>query len=269
MRAIVGPGTKLTYAADWSEYSGLSAGDGRATSSSTSIRCGRRDDIDAVGIDNYMPLADWRDGDRPCRCGGCGSGRMTSTICAANIAGGEGFDWYYASDADRLAQDAHADHRRRAMASRGCVGSRTSRAGGAMRITTGRAGCASATPTAWVPESKPIWFTELGCGAVDKGANQPNVFGDPKSAESGRPYFSSGAPDALMQRQFLRAHLGYWASRPTIRRAWSMLERIYLLDLGCAALSGVSGRCATSGRDGANHATGHWLTGRLGGAGER
>ena len=39
----------------------------------------------------------------------------------------------------------------------------------------------AATPTAWVPQSKPIWFTEIGCPAVDQGANQPNVFLDPKS----------------------------------------------------------------------------------------
>ena len=36
----------------------------------------------------------------------------------------------------------------------------------------------------WVPESKPIRFTELGCPAVDRGTNQPNVFFDPKSAEA-------------------------------------------------------------------------------------
>ena len=34
-----------------------------ATCSSTSIRSGRMPAIDAVGIDNYMPLSDWRDGD--------------------------------------------------------------------------------------------------------------------------------------------------------------------------------------------------------------
>src|SRR5688500_10293313 len=45
-------------------------------------------------------------------------------------------------------------------------------------------GVRSGSPTAWVPGSKPIWFTEAGCGAVDKGANQPNIFGDDKSAES-------------------------------------------------------------------------------------
>jgi hypothetical protein len=27
--------------------------------------------------------------------------------------------------------------------------------------------------TAWVPQSKPVWFTELGCPAIDRGTNQP------------------------------------------------------------------------------------------------
>jgi uncharacterized protein (TIGR02217 family) len=38
-------------------------------------------------------------------------------------------------------------------------------------------GIEAGSPTSWTPESKPIWFTELGCPAVDKGSNQPNVFG--------------------------------------------------------------------------------------------
>ena len=35
--------------------------------------------------------------------------------------------------------------------------------------------------------SKPIWLTEIGVPAVDKGANAPNVFPDPKSSECGYP----------------------------------------------------------------------------------
>ena len=42
-------------------------------------------------------------------------------------------------------------------------------------------------PTDWVPESKPIWFTELGAPAIHRGANQSNVFLDPKSSESFAP----------------------------------------------------------------------------------
>src|SRR6202012_3944228 len=64
--------------------------------------------------------------------------------------------------------------------------------------------------TGWVPQSKPIWFTELGCPAVDKGANEPNVFTDPKSSESALPYYSNGARDDLIQRRFLEAHLNCW-----------------------------------------------------------
>ena len=37
-------------------------------------------------------------------------------------------------------------------------------------------GVERATPKAWVPKSKPIRFIELGCPAVDRGTNQPNVF---------------------------------------------------------------------------------------------
>ena len=69
----------------------------------------------------------------------------------------------------------------------------------------------SATATAFVPTAKPIVFTELGCPAIDKGANQPNVFYDPKSSESALPYFSGGGRDDLMQRRFLEAHAAFWA----------------------------------------------------------
>jgi len=32
------------------------------------IRSGRTENIDFIGIDNYMPLSDWRDGTDSCRC---------------------------------------------------------------------------------------------------------------------------------------------------------------------------------------------------------
>jgi hypothetical protein len=80
----------------------------------------------------------------------------------------------------------------------------------------GRGG--SGTPTAWVPQSKPIWFTELGCPAIDRGTNQPNVFFDPKSSESFTPYFSRGWRDDAIQRAYLEATLslvGHPANNPT------------------------------------------------------
>src|SRR5690606_12040800 len=166
-------------------------------------------DIDAVGIDNYMPAADWRDGEDHADAVDW-DGPYDVGYLRANIAGGEGLDRYEPSDPDRvdgirapIADGAYGEHwvwRFKDLVN-WWSNPHHDRPGG------GR----SATPTAWVPEGKPIWFTELGCGAVDKGANQPNVFGDPKSSESDRPHSSSGAADALTQRQFLRAHLMHWS----------------------------------------------------------
>lgn len=106
------------------------------------------------------------------------------------------------------------------------------------------------------PQFAAAWCDELGCGAVDKGANQPNVFPDGKSVEGGRPYFSSGAPDGLMQRQFLRAQLEYWAESP-------MVERVSVWTWDARPFPAFPGDSETWS-DAANHAAGHWLTGRLG-----
>ena len=78
-----------------------------------------------------------------------------------------------------------------------------------------------------MPQGKPIWFTEIGCPAVDKGANQPSVFPDPKSSEAGLPYFSNGTRDDLIQRRYLEAVLGafdpaFGATLRTIRCRRSM-----------------------------------------------
>ncbi len=63
VRSIVGSGVKLTYAADWSEYSGLHPDDGSGDHFFHLDPLWASPNIDAVGIDNYMPLADWRDDD--------------------------------------------------------------------------------------------------------------------------------------------------------------------------------------------------------------
>ena len=68
-------------------------------------------------------------------------------------------------------------------------------------------GTRDASPTAGIAESKPIWFTELGRPAIDKGGNAPNLFVDAKSSESAIPPFLSGARDDLIQRRALEAYL--------------------------------------------------------------
>ena len=136
VRAVVGADTAITYGADWSEYSGYQPGGSEKFFHLDPLWAS--DDIDAVGIDNYMPAADWRDGSGP--DAGDWDGPYDTDYLTANIAGGEGFDWYYASDADRLS-GTRTPITDGAYASRGYGSSRTSRAGGARRITTGRVAC--------------------------------------------------------------------------------------------------------------------------------
>jgi hypothetical protein len=266
--AIVGADTKLTYAADWSEYFGHQPADAPGDRLFHLDPLWASDAIDAVSIDNYMPVSDWRDGLDHADAALWQSPHALDML-EANIAEGEGFDWYYQSLADRLdgirtpiTDPSHGEpwvwrfkdieswwsqfHHQR-------VG-----------------GVRSETATTWVPKSKPIWFTELGCGAVDKGANQPNVFGDAKSAEDGRPYFSTGVADPLMQRQVLRAHLRHWADA-----GGNPVSPLYggpMVDPGHIHLWSWDARPfpafprdREAWSDGVNHATGHWLTGRLGG----
>ena len=275
VRAVLGAGPKLTYAADWSEYHGLQPADAPGDKLFHLDPLWAASEIDAIGIDNYMPIADWRDGSTHTDAG-FGSIHNLDYLCA-NIAGGEGFDWYYASEADRLGQvrtpitDSvygepwvwrfkdiagwwrHAHHNR--------VG-----------------GVRDASPTGWVPQSKPVLFTELGCGAVDKGANLPSAFADAKSSEDARPWFSNGAPDALMQRQLIRAHLRHWspghadfvdADNPVSTVYGGRMvdpERLYLWTWDARPFPAFPA-FASVWADAGNHANGHWLTGRLGCAG--
>lgn len=260
VRGVVGPGVKLSYAADWSEYSGYQPA-GEKFFHLDPLWASPA--IDAVGIDCYMPLSDWRDGE------GHLDAAEAETVYAldyleSNVAGGEGFDWYYASDADRRAQ-------LRTPITDGAHGEpwvwryKDIRSFWSQQHFDRPGGVRSDTPTAWVPGSKPIWLTELGCGAVDKGANQPNIFGDDKSAEGGRPYFSSGMPDGLMQRQFLRAHQHFWRDPANNPVGMVDTDRVYLWTWDARPFPSFPA-LGEVWSDGPNHRTGHWLTGRLGGA---
>ena len=120
-----------------------------------------------------------------------------------------------------------------------------------------------------MPESKPIRFTEIGCPAVDRGPNQPNVFYDPKSAESFLPYFSRGWRDDAVQRRFLEAALGYWAE-PANNPISSVYSGRMITTAETAAWTWDARPFpAFPARsdvwtDADNWRLGHWLNGRLG-----
>ncbi len=428
VRAILGAGTAISYAADWSEYFGHQPGDSSGDAFFHLDPLWADPAIDFIGIDNYMPISDWRDGFEHSDANEGWPAIHDRAYLQANIAGGEGFDWFYASTADRFTQmrsaitdgaygepwvfrykdlrswwsEPHHDrpggvHRalhpdaaqpdtwvpivgasipsepgiildRYVHAARIVSGGNAS---GRARLNTnlsvtdgthyrvtawcqqgsspsarillehpggyagfryyfndqviltqgphpitdiavrthGSAGDvfelaftvaflgnatvpASFGPvsavagemvvalaldvheigvstTDWVPQSKPIWFTELGCPAIDRGTNQPNVFYDPKSSESLTPHFSRGWRDDAIQRAYLEATYLWWgdaANNPLSSvygdrmvhvpecAAWTWDARPYPF---FPALTDVW-------TDGANWRLGHWLTGRLG-----
>lgn len=227
-------------------------------------------DIDAVGIDYYAPLSDWRDT----------ATHLDRTLAASiydreylrgNLAGGEAYAWYYADAAARAAQERSA-------------------------ITDGLgkpwifrqkdiwnfwsqphyervSGAELSSPTAWVPESKPIWLTEFGCPAVDKGSNQPSTFPDIKSA-AGLPYFSNGRRDDLIQRRYIETVLSAFDPALGATEALNPMSSVYggrmlapdslYIWTWDARPYPIFPAAVDVWSDGPNWENGHWLTGRLG-----
>ncbi|MEL6521107.1 MAG: glycoside hydrolase TIM-barrel-like domain-containing protein, partial [Pseudomonadota bacterium] len=128
-------------------------------------------------------------------------------------------------------------------------------------------GVRKANPTAWQPASKPIWFTEYGCAALDKATNQPNKFIDPKSSESNLPYFSKGARDDLIQAQYVRAMDRYWgdaANNPVSNLYGGPMvdmENAFVWAWDARPYPNFPGNTVLWS-DGENYARGHWLNGR-------
>lgn len=259
---ILGSGRLVSYAADWSEYHSHRP-DGNTVNfnldplwSSTHI--------DFIGIDNYLPMSDWRDGFDHLDYQAGYKTIYNAEYLQSNIEGGEYYDWFYASEADRASQTRTA-------------------------ITDGlgkpwvfrnkdirnwwanphynRAGAVEAgSSTAWTAESKPVWFTEFGCPGVDKGTNQPNVFVDPKSSESFFPHFSSETRDDLIQRRYLEEMLIYWRDNAPTSSVYSdkMVKPANMLAWTWDARPFPQFPYRSDiWSDAANYKFGHWLNGRL------
>jgi hypothetical protein len=62
VKGIVGSGCKVGYAADWSEYANFRPDDGSNDLYFHLDPLWASASIDFVGVDNYMPLSDWRSG---------------------------------------------------------------------------------------------------------------------------------------------------------------------------------------------------------------
>jgi hypothetical protein len=274
VKAVLGPSTKVTYAADWSEYFGYQPADGTGDVYFHLDPLWASPAIDAIGVDVYWPLSDWRDGSEHLDYLAGTRSIYDLDYLRGNLKGGEGYHWYYASDANRMAQvrspitDGAGKpwvFRYKDMAS-WWMNQHFNRPGG----------IESAVPTAWVPQSKPFWLMEIGCAAVDKSSNQPNVFVDAKSAESALPYFSSGARDDFMQRRFLQAFLtGFDPASSGYVAGLNPVSAVYggrMVDVGRVHVYAWDARPYPAFPfdtelwvDGENWRFGHWLNGRQSG----
>lgn len=266
VRDLVGGATTITYAADWSEYFGHQPQDGSSDVLFHLDPLWADDNIDVVGVDWYPPLTDWRDGATHL------DASLSNTIhdegyLRGQIEAGEAFDYFYASVTDR-ADQARTPITDGAHDEPWIYRAKDIRNFWARQHYDRPGGVRAALPTAWVAQSKPIWFTELGCPAVDKGANAPNLFLDGKSSESALPPFSSGARDDLIQRRVLDAYLQHWdrdgGHNPvSIVTGDPMLQRAFLWAWDARPHPAFPARDDVWA-DGASWRLGHWLNGRAG-----
>jgi GTA TIM-barrel-like domain/Putative phage tail protein len=270
VKAIL-PSAKISYGADWSEYFGHQPLDGSGDVFFHLDPLWSSSAIDFIGVDNYLPMSDWRDGTNHADYLAGTRSIYDKSYLQGRIAGGENYDWYYANATDRDAQ------------------TRTPITDGAynkpwmfrpkdfknwwLNAHYNRpAGVQAATPTAWVPQSKPIWFTEAGCPAIDKGTNTPNAFYDAKSSESQLPAYSGGQQDAQMQQAYLRAVQDYWAAGGSSNPISTLYgapmvnaARIFYWAWDARPFPAFPTR-SDVWSDGGNYAKGHWLNGRIGAA---
>ncbi|MEM9668829.1 MAG: glycoside hydrolase/phage tail family protein [Pseudomonadota bacterium] len=255
VRAILGPAVKISYAADWTEYGAYAPGDGSGDVLFPLDALWGDQNIDFIGVDWYPPTGDWRNGSDHLDALAGYLGPDDPDYLRFQMAGGEAFDWFYASQADRenqiripIIDTAHGEHW--VFRQKDLIGwwsaEHYERPGGIRSLSK----------TDWQPGTKPIRLSELGFPAVDKGANSPNLFHDPKSSESAFPPFSTGERDDLMQRSALSAALSFWQDKTAIEATY-----IWAWDARPWPVFPVREDIWT---DGPNWTVGHWLNGRAG-----
>lgn len=261
VKPVVGASCKVGYAADWSEWTHESS-DGLWFHLDPLWSSAN---IDFCGVDNYLPMSDWRDGSQHLDYDGVNGpvSPYEPDYLASQIEGGEYYDYYYASMANRRAQirTPITD----AAYGKPWVFRRKDFRNWWLNQHYNRPGWSeSASPTGWVPGSKPIWFTEFGFPALDKGTNQPNVFYDPKSSESAFPYFSTGLRDDFLQRVAIEVVYDYWKTNTPVNGGLKMLEakNMHVWTWDARPFPDYPVR-SNVWADGALWFKGHWLTGRI------
>ncbi|MDX1949053.1 MAG: glycoside hydrolase TIM-barrel-like domain-containing protein [Rickettsiales bacterium] len=195
VKTIMGASTKISYAADWSEYHSL---DGWYNLDPLWAS----EDIDFIAIDAYFPLTD-----RP------QNGVYDVDEIIAGWESGEGYDWFY-SDANRTIKENLSEE---------FAWKNLSWWWNNFHINP------DDNQTNWQPQSKKIWFAEYGFPSVDGASNQPNVFYNPESEDSALPYLSNGYIDFFAQRNAIEGTLLKWQNSPMVEKKflWAFDARPY------------------------------------------
>ena len=273
VRAMLGPSTKITYAADWTEYGAYTpAGSTDVLFPLDALWASSA--IDAVGIDFYPPLTDWRDEETHADAL-LTADPLDSAYLQSRLNAGEAYDFYYASDEARAAQTrlpindtaySKAWTYRPKDIFNWWSHAHIERLGG---VETGAS-------TAWAAQSKPIYFLETGIPAVDLGSNQPNVFPDAKSSEGALPYGAQGQRKDAVQRRALEAIHSFFDPLNVNAATQNPLSTVYagrMVDTSRTHVWAWDARpwpafpsASDIWGDGDNWRTGHWLNGRLGSA---
>ena len=227
--------------------------------------------IDVVGIDNYLPLSDWRDGAQNLDAdpvNGPTAIHRQDLPARGQRRGRRGLRLV-------LRERRRSASRRRARRSStrprarpGCSARRTSATGGPTPITAGRAACATRLPPAMSrrpsrsgsPSSAVPPSTRAPTSRTSSTTRSRRNRASALTSRSARRTTRSSAPIS-------RPMLSYWRDHAPVstvyRRPHAAGGEHVRLGLGRAALSGLSRRSTGVWHDTPNYELGHWLTGRV------
>ncbi len=247
----LGTSCTVTYASDWSEYRYNDRGGANVDFPLDALWADSN--IDAVGIDAYFPVTD---ADR--------SLTDPATI-GAGWGSGELISYFYASEADRDLPGRGAN-RIQSPISEPFWAIKDLRWWWDNTHTPRVAGVPTGLATAWTPRMKPIWLTEYGFPSVHCSPNRPNVFVDPKSAESFYPWYSNRSVDRVVQRVAVKGTEDWWrkpANNPLDGQGRRMIGPRFLWCWDARPYPFFPS-LKRVWQDGDNYRLGHWVQGKIG-----
>lgn len=193
VKEILGERVKVSYAADWSEYHHTGGGYYNLDKLWSSPY------IDFIGIDNYMPITDIK------------NGNATSDEIRKGFSSGEGYNYYLGEYGEKLKLDKEYAWKN-------------------LRYWwENKHYNPDGSITQWEPRLKKIWFTEFGFPSIDKATNQPNIFYDPRCVDGGVPKHSSGEFNLQIQKLAIKEFINFWEKEEYIENMflWCFDARPY------------------------------------------